>query len=53
MHLALQMIGIELYTNTAHEEGRLRWESEGQGYGFPVPATARDLLIGDDKKFYG
>lgn len=24
----------------------------GRGYGFPVPASVRDLLIGDDKNYF-
>ena len=46
--LAMQMIGTEIYTNPYHASGRLRWERDGGGYGFPVPKTIRDLLVGDD-----
>jgi hypothetical protein len=49
--LALQVIGAELYTSDHHKAGRLRWEKEGDGYGFPVPQTIRDLLVGDDARF--
>jgi uncharacterized protein DUF6968 len=49
---ALQMIGIEIYTSEYHEAGVLSWDKPGQGYGFPVTANARDLLIGDDAKYY-
>jgi len=50
--MALQMIGVEIYASRHHESGRLRWLEAGRGYGFPVSNNARDLLIGDDKKFY-
>jgi hypothetical protein len=53
LFLALQAIGAELYTSEHHEAGRLRWDKEGDGYGFPVPRTIRDLLIGDDVIFGG
>jgi hypothetical protein len=53
LFLALQAIGAELYTSEHHELGRLIWEKEGDGYGFPVPRTIRDLLIGDDTIFGG
>jgi hypothetical protein len=49
--IALQMIGVEIYTSQYHESGRLRWLTAGGGYGFPVSANARDLLSGDDRKF--
>src|SRR4051812_17329392 len=48
--LALQKIGIELYTSSFHENGELIWEKPGRGYGFPVPNTVRDLLVADDRK---
>ena len=46
--LALQAIGAELYRSEHHLSGRLLWEKEGGGYGFPVPRNIRDLLVGDD-----
>lgn len=48
MLLALQKIGIELYTSEYHENGTLYWFDRGDGYGFPVPRNVRDLLVGDD-----
>lgn len=48
MILALQAIGTDLYTSDYHRSGQLRWGAPGSGYGFPVPSTIRDLLIGDD-----
>ena len=50
--LALQMIGAVIYTSEYHKSGRLMWEKPGGGYGFPVPQSARDLLIGDDANFF-
>ena len=46
--LALQAIGTDLYTSDHHRSGKLRWDAPGRGYGFPVPGTIRDLLIGND-----
>jgi hypothetical protein len=49
--LTLSKIGIEIYTSAYHQTGRLVWEEAGQGYGFPVPPNARDMLVGDDALF--
>ncbi len=51
LFIALQMIGSEIYTSEYHKSGRLFVDKPGEGYGFPVPVTLRDLLVGDDKKF--
>ncbi len=48
--LALQKIGIEIYTSSYHQSGSLRWLERQSGYGFPVPSNVRDLLSGDDTK---
>ena len=45
------MIGAELYVSDEYKSGALVWHSPGRGYGFPVPQTIRDLLVGDDRKF--
>lgn len=50
--IALQKIGVEIYSSDYHRSGLLAWGEPGSGYGFPVPASARDLLIGDDVKYY-
>jgi hypothetical protein len=50
--LTLQMIGAVLYTSEEHESGNLFWLEPGTGYGFLMPRTTRDLLIGHDKEFY-
>lgn len=47
---AMQKIGFELYVSEANKSARLRWD-DWKGFGFPVPANARDLLVGDDAKF--
>jgi hypothetical protein len=46
--LALQMIGADIYTSSYHKSGKLKHEAPGRGYGFPVPASIRDLREGDD-----
>jgi hypothetical protein len=46
--LALQMIGAEIYASAHHKAGSLKWFERYRGYGFPVGANLRDLLIGDD-----
>jgi hypothetical protein len=47
--LAIQKIGIELYTSDAHKAGKLAWLEQGDGYGFPLASNVRDLYEGDDK----
>lgn len=47
--LAFQMIGADIYTSNYHRSGRLIFEEPGQGCGFPVPASLRDLLVGNDR----
>jgi hypothetical protein len=51
LELAMKMIGTLIYTSDHHESGHLRWLEAGQGYGFPVPNSLRDLLVGDDMTF--
>jgi hypothetical protein len=53
IHLTLQIIGSQIYFSDYHKTGRLYFEKLGTGYGFPVPKNARDLLVGDDKRFDG
>jgi hypothetical protein len=50
--IAMQMIGAEIYTSHHHQSGQLAWLAPGRGYGFPVANSIRDLLVGDDKKFF-
>lgn len=49
--LALQMIGADLYSSNYHKAGQLIFDAPGRGYGFPVPTSVRDQLIGDDKLY--
>ena len=48
--LALQIIGVIVYTSEHHKSGKLMWYEAGTGYGFPVTKNVRDLLIGNDAK---
>jgi len=50
--LALQAISTDIYTSTYHKSGNLFFDAPGRGYGFPVPVNLRDLLIGDDAKYF-
>ena len=50
--IAVYMIGSEIYTSNYHKAGQLSWDNSGGGYGFPVPSSLRDLLVGDDKAFF-
>ena len=50
--IAMQMIGAEIYASDHHRSGCLVWFEPGRGYGFPVTNNIRDLLVGDDKKFF-
>ena len=48
---ALRLIGSEIYCSNEHKSGRLSWSAGWSGYGFPVPAVIKDLLVGDDAKY--
>lgn len=52
LHNALLMIGSEIYSSGYHKSGKLMFEQPGRGYGFPVANSLRDLLVGDDAKYY-
>jgi hypothetical protein len=52
MIVAIELIGATIYSSTYHDADRLVFERPGGGYGFPVPANLRDMLIGDDAKFF-
>jgi hypothetical protein len=47
--IALEMIGINLYSSDAHEQGRLKLDEPHGGYGFPLNAALRDLYEGRDR----
>lgn len=49
--ITLGMIGAELYSSSYHASGNLFWDEPGNGFGFPVAPTLRDLLQGDDAKY--
>lgn len=50
--LALSMIGVIIYTSDYHHSGNLNWGGDWKGYGFPVLGSVRDLLTGEDAKFF-
>ncbi len=50
--LALKTIGAIIYSSDHHASGKLIWLDSGKGYGFPITNGLRDMLIGDDKKFF-
>lgn len=50
--LAFKMIGAIVYASDHHASGALTWLEIGMGYGFPVTSGLRDMLIGEDKKFF-
>lgn len=35
-----------------HKSGKLALDARGRGYGFPVVSSLRDLLEGDDAKYF-
>jgi hypothetical protein len=49
--LTMQIIGVEIYSSELHKSGNLYFDKPGNGYGFPVMPTLRDLLQGDDQKY--
>ena len=49
--LALQMIGADIYSSSYHKSGKLVFDAPGRGYGFPVPSSLRDMLIGEDRVY--
>jgi uncharacterized protein DUF6968 len=50
--VALQMIGADIYSSSYHKTGKLFLDERGNGYGFPVASSLRDLLEGDDAKYF-
>ena len=52
IELALNMIGAFIYSSDHHVSGELMWLEAGKGYGFPVTKDLRDLLVGEDRKFF-
>lgn len=52
LDLALKTLGAAIYASDHHATGKLVWLEHGRGYGFPVMNNMRDMLVGDDKKFF-
>ncbi len=50
--LAVQKIATELYFSEEHKAGSLSWTADWSGYGFPMPGAGRDLMVGNDRKFF-
>jgi hypothetical protein len=46
-------IGIDLYSSDYHRKRKMWWAKPIAGYGFPVPKGAREILIGEDQKYFG
>jgi hypothetical protein len=53
LELVQQKIGVDLYMSRYHKARSMRWLEGWTGYGFPLPKNGRDLLIGDDKTYFG
>jgi hypothetical protein len=49
LYLALQRIGIDLYTSQPGKSGRLRWLDQ-RDLGFPVPSSMSDLAPGEQQQ---
>jgi hypothetical protein len=49
LRLTLEMIGAEIYASAYHASGHLYFEKPNDGYGFPVPQTMHDMVIGQDR----
>ena len=49
---ALLAIGAEIYASDYHKSGALRWYEPDRGYGFLLGNSLRDLLVGDDAKYF-
>lgn len=49
---ALSMIGADIYTSSYHKSGQIEYWRDWKGYGFPVPAVIREMLVGDDAKYF-
>ena len=51
--LALDLVGLHLYTSDYHHDGQLQpLDASWVGYGFPVPYNLRDALIGEDAEYF-
>jgi len=52
IQLAMQKLGVELHMTSYHTDGKMSW-GDWRGYGIALPKEGRDLMRGDDAKFYG
>ena len=52
LQLAIQKLGVELRMTSYHKDRTMRWDG-WDGYGIALPKEGRDLMRGDDAKFYG
>ena len=51
--MALAIVGVHLYVSNEHQDGELQpLRADWIGYGFPIPTTLRDLLIGQDAEHF-
>lgn len=53
LQLGMQKLGVELHFASYHRERTMRWQDGWVGYGIALPKEGRDLMIGDDARFYG
>lgn len=47
--IALEMIGMNLYSSEAHAQGKLKWDEPHGGYGFPLNSAMRHRYEGRDR----
>ncbi len=52
LQLAIQKLGVELHMTSYHSDKAMRW-GHWDGYGIALPKEGRDLMRGDDAKFFG
>lgn len=51
--MALAIVGVHLYVSNEHQDGELQpLRPDWIGYGFPIPNSLRDLLIGQDAEHF-
>lgn len=50
--MTLQKIGTEIYTSSYHRSGQLSAYRTSKGYGFPVPQSLRQHLVGVDAQSF-
>ena len=51
LFICVVLIGAQIYASYYHASGNLFLDAQGNGYGFPVVPTLRNLLQGDDAKY--